>query len=157
MARAALGLGVFLALCFGAGALGSLFTSPSIPTWYAELKRPVWTPPNWLFGPVWTALYLMMGVAGWLVWRQAGVSGAAWALALFGLQLALNVLWAILFFGMRSPGVAFGEIVVLWVAIAGTLAAFWRVSPTAGVLLVPYLLWVSFATALNLSIWRLNR
>jgi benzodiazapine receptor len=155
--RSLLGLVAWVAACFGAAAIGSLFTSSAIPGWYADLNRPSWAPPNWLFGPVWTALYLMMAVAAWLIWRPGGFAGASGALILFGLQLAFNAAWSPLFFGLRSPGAAFAEIVVLWCLILATLIAFWRRLPVAGVLLLPYLLWVSFASALNFAIWRLNR
>jgi len=151
--RSLLVFGLFLATCFGAAYLGSVVTLPAISEWYSTLKKPSWTPPTWLFGPVWTALYLMMAVAGWLVWRQAGWSRA---LAMFAIQLALNAAWSWLFFGLRRPGIAFAEIALLWSAILGTLVLFWRTSPPATGLLLPYLLWVSYAAVLNLAIWRLN-
>jgi tryptophan-rich sensory protein len=151
-----IGLVVLIAICFAAAGLGSLVTTPRIPDWYAGLAKPTWTPPNWIFGPVWSCLYLMMAVAAWLVWRQAGLTGAKLPLALFAIQLALNSLWSALFFGLQNPGVAALEIVLLWVAILATLIAFWKRSPWAGGLLVPYLGWVSFAAALNVAIWRLN-
>jgi tryptophan-rich sensory protein len=142
--------------CFAAAGLGSLVTTPRINGWYAELDKPFFNPPSWIFGPVWTALFLAMAVAGWLVWRKRGFSGARVALTLFGLQLFLNVLWSTLFFGLKSPGAALIEIVVLWLAILGTTLAFRQTSRTAAMLLVPYLAWVAFATLLNLEIWRLN-
>ncbi len=131
-------------------------TAPSIPTWYAGLAKPGWNPPNWVFGPVWSALYLSMAVAAWLVWRQAGWAGAARPLGLFGAQLVLNVLWSILFFGLHRPDLAFGEILILWAFILATLVLFWRWSKAAGLLLVPYLAWVTFASVLNFAVWRLN-
>lgn len=149
----ALGLVVWLALCFGAAGVGAQFMPGA---WYQELAKPAWTPPSWLFGPVWTVLYAMMAVAAWLVWRERGLAGAPWALSLFVVQLALNTLWSWLFFGMQRPGLAMVDIVALWIAILCTATAFGGTSRVAAVLLVPYLLWVSFAAALNFSIWRLN-
>ena len=154
-ARQAVWLGVFLAACFLAAGLGSLFTTASVGSWYPGLAKPTWTPPAWVFGPVWTALYAMMAVAGWLVWRQRG-EGSRRALRWFVLQLGLNVCWSAIFFGLRMPDLAFVEIVALWLAIAVTLIESWRASWPAGLLLAPYLLWVGFAAALNFAIWRLN-
>ena len=155
--RQVIGLVVFLAAVFAAAGVGSLFTARSVAEWYPALAKPSWTPPNAVFGPVWTVLYLLMAVAAWLVWRKAGGLGAArLPLALFAVQLALNAAWSVLFFGLRMPGLAFGELVVLWLAIAATLAAFRRVVPAAGLLLAPYLAWVTFAGALNFALWRLN-
>ena len=151
-----LGLLVSVAICFAAAGLGGLVTTPKIPGWYADLAKPIWTPPDWIFGPVWTLLYLMMGIAAWLVWRQAGFTNAKLPLALFAIQLSLNTLWSVLFFGLQNPGAAAVEIIVLWVAILATLIAFWKRSKWAGWLLVPYLAWVSYATVLNASIWQLN-
>lgn len=150
-------LALSVALCLLAGAVGGGVTASSVETWYPGLTKPAWNPPNAVFGPVWTLLYLMMAVAAWLVWRRRDRSAIKTALALFGLQLALNVAWSLIFFGLQRPGVALFEIVLLWLAIAATLGAFTRVSRTAGYLLVPYLAWVSFAAALNFAIWRLNR
>jgi tryptophan-rich sensory protein len=124
--------------------------------WYAEIAKPSWTPPGWLFGPVWTVLYVMMAAAAWLVWRTAGWPAARPALILFGVQLLLNAAWTPIFFGLHRPGLAFAEILALWAAIGATLVAFWRVFPAAALLLVPYWLWVSFASVLNCAIWRLN-
>jgi tryptophan-rich sensory protein len=121
--------------------------------WYAGLAKPTWTPPGWLFGPVWSVLYLMIAVAGWLVWRANGMGPA---LALWGAQLALNGIWSPVMFGAHRIGLALVVIVVLWVAIAAFIAVAWRVSRNAALLFVPYLAWVSFATALNFAIWRLN-
>ena len=142
----------FIVLCEAAGLAGTAFTMSAIPEWYAFLAKPEFSPPNWLFGPVWTLLYFMMGVAAWLVWRRAG----AVALKVFWLQLALNALWTPLFFGLRSPLLGFVCIAALWLAIVWTIAVFWRVSRPAAVLLLPYLAWVSFASILNLSIYMLN-
>jgi translocator protein len=144
---------VCLAATFAAAAIGA--TNQPGP-WYEGLEKPPLTPPNWVFGPVWTTLYLMMGVAAGLVWRQAGLRRGGAALALYGVQLGLNTAWSWLFFGLKEPGLAFIDIVVLWLAIVATTAAFARISPAAGWLMVPYLVWVSFASYLNLMIWRLN-
>lgn len=157
-------------LCMGAAVLGSLATAPEIDGWYRTLSKPAWTPPGAVFGPVRTALYLMMAVAAWLVWRTSRATsepaaapsplsmkfGVAVALTLFAVQLALNVAWSWIFFGMRSPGWAAAEIVVLWLAIAATTIAFFGRSRLAGLLMTPYLAWVTFATALNVTIWRMN-
>lgn len=150
-------LATFVALVAVAAALGSVYTSMSVPEWYDTLARPEWTPPAWLFGPVWTLLYLLMAIAAWLVWRQAGgFRTAKVAVTLFVVQLGLNVGWSLLFFGFRSPGWALAEIVVLWLAIAATAASFWSHSRGAALLLVPYLAWVAFAGVLNGAIVALN-
>lgn len=148
-----LALAGWLALCFSAAALGAIFMPGE---WYLTLKKPSWNPPGWIFGPVWSALYTMMAVAAWLVWRQGGWRKQRKPLLIFLAQLALNALWTPLFFGLHRSGVAFVEIVLLWLAIAATLAAFRLVSRVAAWLLIPYLLWVSFATMLNFALWRLN-
>lgn len=153
----AVALIVFLALCFGAAALGGAATYPRIEDWYTDLAKPPWTPPGWLFGPVWTALYTCMAVAAWIVWRQKGTAAAQVPLIVFGIQLALNVAWSWLFFGLQSPGLAVIDIFLLLAAIIATLIAFWRRSVIAGALLVPYLGWVGFASALNVAIWWMNR
>jgi translocator protein len=150
------GLLVFLVIVVAASAIGSVFTSLGQPEWYDTLRKPEWTPPGWLFGPVWTALYLAMAIAAWRVWTRTGWAGLRRPLGIFFAQLVLNVAWSGIFFGLRMPGLAFFEIVLLAVAIAATLVAFGRVSRLAGWLMVPYLLWVLFAAALNLSIWQLN-
>ena len=151
--RKFLALLAWLAVSFGAAAMGGLFMPGE---WYASLKKPSWNPPGWIFGPVWTALYTMMAVAAWLVWRQGGWGKQRKALLIFLAQLALNAVWTPLFFGLHRPGVAFAEIVLLWLAIAATIAAFRSVSRVAAWLLAPYLAWVSFATMLNFALWRLN-
>jgi len=144
-------------ICQAAGFLGSLATTPSIATWYKTLAKPSFSPPNAVFGPVWITLYLMMSISLFLVWRQWGAAkGVRPALIIFFVQLALNTLWSVLFFGLHQPMWAFFEIVVLWLFILLTLILFWRLSRAAGLLLLPYLLWVSFASALNFAIWRLN-
>jgi benzodiazapine receptor len=147
---------VFFAVCLGAGALGSFFTASSVRDWYPKLRKPAGTPPSWIFGPVWTTLYLLMAVSAWLVWREYG-RGALPALLIFFAQLALNIAWSGIFFGSRMPGVAFVEIVILWLAILFTIFVFYFLVPLAALLLVPYVLWVTYASYLNWGIWRLNR
>jgi len=147
---------VFLAVCLGVGALGSIPTAKSVRTWYLTLRKPKGTPPSWVFGPVWTMLYVLMAVSAWLVWRDYGW-GARAALTIFFAQLALNLAWSGIFFGARRPGAALAEIVLLWLAIAFNIFVFSRLTPWAGYLLVPYLLWVTYAMYLNFAIWRLNR
>lgn len=151
------GLILFLAGCFIVAGLGSIATTPEIPNWYARLRKPVWTPPNWLFGPVWAALYAAMAVAAWMVWKRAGWDAGKGALVLFFIQLLLNMVWSFVFFRFHSPGWAFAEIILLWAAIAATALSFARVSLTAALLFVPYLLWVTYAAALNFAVWRMNR
>jgi tryptophan-rich sensory protein len=140
-----------------AGIIGSVFTAPAIAGWYTTIAKPELNPPAWVFGPVWTTLFALMGIGAFLVWKQ-GLErrDVRIALGIFVGQLALNTLWSILFFGLQSPGVAFVEIVVLWLAILATIVAFARISRPAAWLLVPYILWVSFASYLNFSIWMLN-
>ena len=152
-------VGVIVAVvgCELAGGIGALFTTPSIPTWYAGLVKPALNPPAWVFGPVWTLLYALMGVALFLIWRSARSKGKGMAYAFFGVQLALNTLWSIIFFGWHEPGNASVEIIFLWLAIVATVISFNRISHAAALLLVPYLLWVSFASYLNLSLWQLNK
>ena len=136
-----------------AGWVGSRFMPGE---WYASLAKPSWNPPSSVFGPVWSILYILMGIAAWLVWRKVGFSGAPVVLGLFIVQLVLNSLWSYFFFGVHQPGLAFIEIVVLWSMILIITIGFWRVSVLAGVLLLPYLCWVGFASVLNLQLWRLN-
>lgn len=155
MLKHTLGLIGWLVLGFAAAAVGGL-ASADAPAFYHELALPAWAPPAWVFGPVWTLLYLLMGIAAWLVWRERGFGGARTALSLFLIQLAANALWSWLFFAWRLGALAFVEIVILWALILMTIVAFWRVRPLAGTLLVPYFVWVSFATALNYAIWQLN-
>lgn len=147
---------LFIGICFAAAAIGAIATNESVNTWYRTIARPAWTPPDWVFGPVWTNLYLMMAIAAWLVWRNAGFRAARVPLGLFGLQLALNVGWSFIFFAWQSPGWAFAEILLLWVALAAAIVSFWGRSRVAAWLLVPYLCWSSFAAILNFTIWRLN-
>jgi translocator protein len=143
----------FVALCLVVGALGGWATADAVVQWYPTLNKPSWTPPNWLFGPVWTVLYIMMGVAAWLVWRQPDSRAV---LLLWAGQLALNLAWSVMFFGARSPGLGLLVIVLMWLAIAATLFAFAFKSRLASFLLLPYLCWVSFALALNAAIFMLN-
>jgi len=156
MYRDRIALAAFILVCFGAAAIGSWFTTPSLESWYVNLRKPAWNPPNWVFAPVWSVLYLAMAVAAWLVWRRAGFGGAPVALGLFGVQLILNVSWSWLFFGLHNPPLAFAGIVALWVAIAATTIAFARINTLAAWIMTPYLAWVTFAAGLNLTIWRLN-
>ncbi len=144
-------------ICLFAGFIGSIFTSPSIPTWYAALTKPSFNTPDWIFAPVWTILFILMGISLYLVWNK-GLQDKKVKISLFifGVQLVLNVLWSFLFFGLHSPFYAFLEIIILWIAIVLTIVNFFKVSRTAGLLLLPYILWVSFAAILNFSIWRLN-
>ncbi|HYW80369.1 MAG TPA: TspO/MBR family protein [Thermoguttaceae bacterium] len=151
-----IGLVVILAICFGAAALGSSATASHLDDWYAALAKPSWTPPAWVFGPMWTVLYVCMAVAAWLVWRQRGIVDARVPLALFLVQLAFNAVWSWLFFGLHNAGLAFVDIVLLLAAIVVTMVAFWRRSVLAASLLVPYLAWVAFAGVLNFAIWRMN-
>jgi len=154
--RSLLVLAVLVIACEGVGIVGAGFTAPAIADWYRSLEQPSWTPPDWLFGPVWIALYALMAVAAWLVWRQGRVPGVWTAGALFGVQLALNAIWTPIFFGLRQPGWALLDILLLWAAILLTLVAFARVRPLAAGLLAPYLAWVTYAGALNFALWRLN-
>jgi benzodiazapine receptor len=150
-------LAAFALLCLGVAAIGGWWTAESVGTWYRTLRKPAWTPPGWVFGPVWTLLYLMMATAAWLVWRRRHEVRTVLPLALFGVQLALNLAWSGLFFAMRRPDLGVIDIVTLWVVLAATTVSFWRIRSLAGALLVPYLLWVTFASALNTAIWQLNR
>ena len=155
-ARTVLGLLAFVAAVLAVAALSGLSVAQAVPDWYGTLNKPSWTPPAWLFGPVWTVLYLMMAIAAWLVWNRQGLAGAGVPLGLFAVQLALNAAWSPVFFGLHAVGWGFGVIMALWVAVLATQVAFWRVVPMAGWLLVPYQLWITFAGALNLAIWHLN-
>jgi len=148
---------IALLVCQLAGFIGSFFTCPALSTWYAELNKPRFTPPDWLFAPVWIGLYILMGVAAFLVWRRGlHHQVVKRALVFFGVQLVLNVLWSFLFFGLRSPLAGLIGISILGIAIILTVQSFLQASRTAGLLLIPYFLWVSFATGLNLSIWWMN-
>jgi tryptophan-rich sensory protein len=149
------GLLGWLILCFAAAGIGALATAEA-GEFYQQLVRPDWAPPAWLFAPVWTTLYLLMGIAAWLVWRTHGFRGARTALVLFIVQLAVNALWSWLFFVWRRGDLAFAEVLVLWCLIVATVISFWRLKPLAAALLLPYLGWVTFASALTYSTWRLN-
>ena len=146
----------FIAVCFTAAGLGATTTAMSVGNWYQTLAKPSWNPPDWLFGPVWSVLYFLMAVAAWLVWRRGGWSASRSALTWFGIQLALNVLWSVVFFGMQQPGFAFAEIIALWLAIVATMVAFRGKSVAATILLVPYFAWSTFAAVLNFELWRMN-
>lgn len=145
----------FLLLVYAAAFVGGRATASSVDTWYVDLEKPSWTPPGWVIGAVWTVLYALMGVAAWLVWREAGLARTPFAL--FGAQLGLNVAWSFIFFGLRRPDLAFAEILLLAGAVAATLAAFARVKPLAGGLFAPYLAWVGFAAVLNGTVAWMNR
>lgn len=153
--RQALGLVGWLLLVCVAGAIGAA-ASVQAATFYATLAQPSWAPPASVFGPVWSVLYVLMGVAAWLVWRRGGWPAQRRTLAVFVAQLALNALWSWLFFGWHLGAAAMLDIVVLWLLIVVTVVMFWRVRPLAGALLLPYLAWVSFASALNYAVWQLN-
>jgi len=153
--RLTLGLIGWLIVSFAASAIGAL-ASIQAKSFYSQLAQPAWAPPPFLFGPVWTVLYALMAIAAWLVWRSGGLYTNRIALSFFLVQLALNALWSWLFFAWQRGALAFVDIVLLWVLIIVTLVSFWRVRPLAGALLIPYLLWVSFASALNYSLWQLN-
>lgn len=143
-----------IVLCELAGFIGSIFTTPSIPTWYASLIKPSFSPPNWIFGPVWTTLFALMGVSLYFLWEKR--EKAKTALVLFSIQLVLNVLWSILFFGLKNPTLALIEIAILWIFILITALKSLKISKLASGLFIPYLLWVSFASFLNLQIVLLN-
>jgi tryptophan-rich sensory protein len=145
---------VFILLTLVVGAAGSAVTQPAIPVWYADLLKPSFNPPNWVFAPVWTTLYVLMAIAAWRVWRVAGTRAPE--MALYAVQLALNLLWSVLFFGLHRILWALADLGLLLVAVLATLAVFWRRDRTAGALLIPYLAWSGFAFLLNLAIWRLN-
>ena len=149
------GLVSSLALAFAVAAIGGWVTAGSVSTWYPTLAKPGFNPPDWIFGPVWTALYALMAVAAWRVWRTLGTVRNR-ALVLYGAQLALNLLWSILFFGAHRIGHALIEIAILFAAIIATTIAFWRIDRPAGLCLMPYAAWVGFAALLNAAIWRLN-
>jgi len=148
---------IAVAICQIAAIVGSVFTTPAIPTWYSGLRKPDLAPPNWVFAPVWTVLYLLMGISLFLVWNAGlGKSNVRKSVVIFGVQLALNIFWSYLFFGLRSPLLGLIGIVVLWIMIVLTIVSFFKVSKVATLLLVPYLLWVSFASYLNYAVLILN-
>jgi translocator protein len=152
--KSVIGLAGWLAVTFAAGWFGSRYMPGD---WYASLAKPSWNPPNAVFGPVWSVLYVLMGVAAWLVWRREGFSGAGPALFFFVVQLILNALWSYLFFGLHRPDIAFFDIVILWAVILVVVVLFWREAQSAGALMLPYLFWVSFAVCLNFAIWQMNK
>ena len=144
--------------CFAAGGIGSLFTFKAIPSWYPILKKPPYTPPNWVFGPVWTTLYVLMGISVFFVWQKGlSTDGVLLAFILFWVQLIFNALWSVIFFGMKSKGGGVITIIVLWLLILAVIITSFRVSAWAGVLLIPYIIWVSIASYLNIGIWWLNK
>ena len=155
VSRQAFGLLGWLLLAFATAAVGAI-ASANAGTFYAALTRPSWAPPSWLFGPIWSALYTLMAVSAWLVWRARGFAGARSALLLFIAQLAANALWSWLFFTWHQGGLAFAEVLFLWFLIAATVVSFWRYSRLAAALLLPYLAWVTVASALTFAVWRLN-
>ena len=149
---------VSILACFAAAGIGSLFTFKAIPNWYTGLKKPPYTPPNWAFGPVWTTLYILMAISVFLVWQNGlAINVALLAFTLFWVQLVLNALWSIIFFGMKSKGGGVITIIILWLLILSTMIASFRVSGWAGALLIPYILWVSIASYLNIGVWLLNK
>lgn len=148
---------VLVGICLGVGALGASWTARSIAEWYPFIRKPPITPPNWLFAPVWTTLYVLMAFAAWRVWRRGGIPGAPAALAAFVVQLGLNLAWSYIFFGRREIGFALVEIVALWIAIVVTTALFARTDRVAAWLMIPYLAWVTYASVLNGWFWALNR
>lgn len=150
------GLVVFLVLCLAVSGLGGLATSTSVGTWYQTLTKPPFNPPDWIFAPVWTSLYVLMAISGWRIWRLPASRARKRALVAFGVQLILNLAWSFLFFGLRNIGLGLVAITFLLAAIVVTTSLFWRLDRSAGMLFLPYLAWVSFATLLNASLWLLN-
>jgi benzodiazapine receptor len=151
-----LGLAGFVALCLLVSALGGAVTATSVDAWYQTIEKPPFNPPDWLFAPVWISLFIMMAVAGWRIWRRAGLGEEKLAFTLFAMQLVLNLAWSVLFFGLQQIGLALVEICLLLITIVATAIVFWRVDRVAGMLFVPYVLWVGFATLLNASLFLLN-
>jgi len=148
---------VAVIMCLMVGYIGSLATYPAIPTWFATLNKPIFSPPNWLFAPVWTALYILMGISLYLVWvKGTKIKRNKEAINLFLIQLGLNFLWSFIFFGFRNPSLAFLEIIALWILLLMTILRFWKISKIAAYLLMPYIAWISFASILNLAIVLLN-
>jgi Tryptophan-rich sensory protein (mitochondrial benzodiazepine receptor homolog) len=157
MKKNILGIIVGILVCELAGAIGAFFTMPNIPIWYAGLVKTPLNPPNWIFGPVWTILFALMGVAMFLIWEKGGKNKTvAYALNVFALQFVLNIWWSVIFFGMKNPTLALWEIFAFWLAIIWTIVLFWKISRPAAYVLLPYILWVSFAAYLNYSIVVLN-
>lgn len=150
-------LALFLVATFAAGAIGSSVTIESVRTWYPTIAKPAWNPPDWIFAPVWTTLYVVMATAAWRVWRKAEPAAARRLLVIYGVHLVLNALWSVVFFAFHRPDLALVEILVLWSLLVTLLIRFWRADRLAGVLWSPYVAWVTFATGLNATIWYLNR
>ncbi len=148
-----LGLAGFALAAFAAASSGAVFTPDA---WYQQMRKPGWTPKDWVFPVVWTPLYVMIATSAWLVWREAGFAGAALPLAVWFVQLMLNAGWSAVFFGLKKPGLAFAEVLGLWLSVAACIVLFWPISTTAALLLVPYLVWVSIASLLNFQVWRMN-
>jgi tryptophan-rich sensory protein len=146
----------FMVLCLIISAAGGAVTATSVNDWYTTLQKPFFSPPNWLFGPVWTVIYFMIAFSGWRVWLKTGIANAKGAFALYAAQLTLNLAWSFLFFGAQSPLLGLIDIVILLAVIIANMIAFWRIDRLAGMLLVPYAAWVGFATLLNAAIWHLN-
>jgi len=144
-------------VCLGAAGIGGILTTRAIREWYGTLRKPSWNPPDWAFGPIWTILYVLMAISAWLVWEEGGFQEQLLPLSIFGIQLALNVIWSGIFFYKRRILGGLAEVLLLWAAILGTIIAFWGASVIAALLLMPYLAWVSIASYLNYTIWRLNR
>jgi tryptophan-rich sensory protein len=144
----------FIGACFLAATSGALFRPGE---WYEHLRKPVWRPPNWLFAPAWSVLYLTIAISGWLVWRRTGFTGAAVPFTIYGISLLFNAAWPAFFFGLRRPDLAFVELMLLWFSIVAVIWAFYPVERNAALLLLPYIAWVTFAGALNLTIWQMNR
>lgn len=148
---------ISVVICLGAGFVGSFFTSPVIDNWYVGIIKPSFNPPSWIFGPVWTILFILMGIAAAMIWNKGLDNNAVKiAILIFVVHLILNVLWSVFFFGMQNPGLAFMEIIILWLMIALVMYLFYQIDHRATYLLIPYILWVSFAAILNYSIWQLN-
>ncbi len=156
-ATAIISLLVFFILCFAAAGIGSWFTAQSVNSWYTGITKPSWTPPNWLFGPVWTTLYVLMAISGWLIWRLRGEFDVRLILTIFIIQLILNVAWSGIFFGAQKIGLGAIEVVILWLTILAYIILSWPLSRVASLLFAPYLLWVGYASALNISIYFLNK
>lgn len=148
------GLIIWIIICFIPAIIGSQF-GPS--DWYQALNKPDWNPPNWIFGPVWTLLYFLMGISVWIIWKNYGLKNAAIPIGFFIVQLIFNAAWSWLFFGLENVSLAFVDIILLWTFILITLIMFWKLDTWSGVLLIPYIAWVSFATFLNYNIWQLNK
>jgi translocator protein len=156
MKKTIIGIIISIIIAQSAGLVGSFFTIPGIENWYSYLEKPSFNPPGWLFAPAWITLYTLMGIAAFFIWKKRKEVKAQDALFFYGAQLVLNALWSVIFFGLKSPSLAFLDIVFLWLLILATMVKFYRIEKAAGFLLVPYFLWVSFASVLNFFIWQLN-